>query len=70
MQQYFYLVGGQFGVVCTVCISGSANINELSLAGMQLPEGNFHVSSEGPSSIVFRRRAFARHVEVLLIFFI
>jgi hypothetical protein len=48
----------------------------LSLVVMQLPEKykeNFDVSSEGPSSRVTssnsRRRAFARNVEILLVFF-
>ena len=49
-------------------------MNKLSLVGMQLPEkymrrliSNIDVSSEGPSNS--RRRAFARNVDILLIYF-
>ena len=49
------------------------SMNKLSLVGMQLLEKykeNFGVSSEGPPcGVNSRRRAFARNVEILLIFF-
>ena len=47
-------------------------VHKLSLLGMQLREKykeNFDVSSEAASSSNSRRRAFARNVEILLIFF-
>jgi hypothetical protein len=47
-------------------------VHKLSLVGMQLREKykeNFDVSSEAASSSNSRRRAFARNVEILLIFF-